>query len=129
MLQLAWNKVTETTVSNCFRHEGFKQEPTEISETITTDMQQWNESVVDSDEMSLFEQLRDLVPDGMSAEAFYRVNPDLICEEATIETFIADVQQNNLDNSPCSMYETQGDSDDDISEEIKLNVLQLERPG
>ena len=122
MLRSAWNKVTETTVSNCFRHAGFKhQETPEISETITTDMQQSNESVEHSDEntCNLFEQLRDLVPDEMSAEAFYRVDTDLLtCEEASLETIIADVQQNNHNNSQCNETQEDSDDDDNFTEEI-----------
>ncbi|GFR98845.1 hypothetical protein ElyMa_001029600, partial [Elysia marginata] len=65
MLRTVWGKVTEATVANCFRHVGFKQQ-----ESIEENNETSEEPTADSGETKLFDLLKDLVKDEVSAEAF-----------------------------------------------------------
>ncbi|XP_005112478.1 tigger transposable element-derived protein 4 [Aplysia californica] len=109
MLQTAWTNVSESTVSNCFRHAGFKtQEARDVEKT--------PEELADqTDFLSLFERLQNLIPMEETAQAFCDIDSAVIVceEEATIQGISNAVNNEHDDHDDSGQEEEEAEGEEE----------------
>ncbi|XP_047538392.1 major centromere autoantigen B-like [Vanessa atalanta] len=108
MISEAWEKVSQKTIANCFRHAGFKDLPTVTSDYVTDDDEE--------DNISLFQLAQNLRPASSTteADAFLNIDRSIVtCASATEDNIVQEVREVKEEN----------DEQDDSEEQFTVPTL------